>query len=413
MKHDPHRSAAEPTSPTAGALWSLRVLALGALLGSGFLFFESLGAGPALPGCGAASACDAVMNSRWSLWLGVSVAGPAMGVYALLLAMSWQLGPRRSPGQRRLAALTMAATAMATVGAAAWFVGVQVFAIGELCAYCSAVHAMGVAAAGVAAAIAWRGRLPLDRKAFGNAASLAAIGLLALVAGQASAPPLAGPDARQAIEQNATDTGIVHDTGPGPERELVLAVGSGRVRISPREYPVLGSPDAPLLLVAMLDYTCSHCRAMHRDLVPVREQYGDRLGVVMLPTPLDASCNPQFTSTAPAHREACDLARLALAVWRADPAQFEAFDHWLAGREPTRTRAAARARAGELVGEAALEQALADPWVQQQPGRNAAMYVLAGGGALPQLVGPDVWLRGRPRNLDAAVGELIDRLPDN
>ncbi|MEX0655357.1 MAG: vitamin K epoxide reductase family protein [Phycisphaeraceae bacterium] len=399
---DPIEPHPEPSHSVM--LWLLRALALGALAGCGLLLVESLAQGPALPGCSPTSGCGAVLGSRWAYWLGVPVAAPAMGVYALMLAMSWQVGPGRPVAQRRLAAAVLAAAALAAAGAAAWFVLLQVAKIGAVCVYCTSTHALGLAAAAVAGVMLWRMRGEvMNRERLGESAMVAMLGLVALVGGQVmTAPP--GVDMPRGW-------GMTGDSGPGPDREVAIAAGEHGIRLTPHDQPVLGSPDADHLLVYLYDYTCHHCRTMHRQLDTVRTEMGDRLGIVMLPVPLDADCHPLYDDTPPAHRDACELAKLALAVWRADATQYEAFDHWMVNTEQTRTLADARANAAQLVGEAALQAALADPWVQQQPERNTALHALSGAAPLPQLVGPHLWMRGRPENAAALRRELAVYLP--
>ncbi|MEX0887722.1 MAG: vitamin K epoxide reductase family protein [Phycisphaeraceae bacterium] len=397
---------AAPRGAHDALLWVIRALALIALAGSAVLLYKSVGEGAAVPGCGPGGGCERVLASRWAYVAEMPVAAAAVGVYALLLAASLYAGPRSPTRRRWVAWLVLAIGAAAAGGAAAWFMGLQIFAIQALCPWCTAVHVAGL---GVALLVGYR--LLRPRGAVGvptlmHAGSMAAIGLLlaaAMPLAQAAGPAPAAPPP-------TVGAGIASDTGPGPDRELMIFWG--RIRLLPHTMPVLGSPDADTLIVYLLDYTCGSCRQMHAYVSTARERFGDRLGVVLLPSPLGAECNPAVRRTPPEHRHACELAELALAVWRADPAAFETFDAWLAddtrAGEARRQPAAARARAAELVGEAALEAALAQGWPAAQVRRNTQLYAIAGAGIFPQLLMGEAWLKGLPGSYDAFLAELTE-----
>src|SRR5688500_7108299 len=136
---DPGDRAPDPAARRgAGAawLWTVRSAAAVALALSGYLLVISVQGHRA--GCGAGHGCESVLASRWSRWLGVPVAAPALVVYAAILLASFRLRRPGRGGWPLLAAATIAA------GAAAWFVVLQVRAVEALCPYCLAVHACGL-----------------------------------------------------------------------------------------------------------------------------------------------------------------------------------------------------------------------------------------------------------------------------
>jgi hypothetical protein len=94
---------------------------------------------------------------------------------------------------------------------------------------------------------------------------------------------------------------------------------------------------------------------LHHQLEAVRAKRGGDLAIVVLPVPLNSGCNKY---AAPAlsgpHKESCVLAKLALAVWRADRTKFAAFHHWLFETDQPRAAADARTRAKELIGDEAF-----------------------------------------------------------
>ena len=45
----------------------------------------------------------------------------------------------------------------------------------------------------------------------------------------------------------------------------------------PDQDPLLGAPDAPIMLVEYGSYACPHCRAAHERIIDLRDQLGDRV----------------------------------------------------------------------------------------------------------------------------------------
>jgi protein-disulfide isomerase len=195
------------------------------------------------------------------------------------------------------------------------------------------------------------------------------------------------------------------DTGPGPDRQV--AVLGGDLTLTVRELPILGSPDAGHLLVLLYDYACPHCRATHGYLKEGLDRYPGQYGIVLLPVPLDGKCNPTVEETEPRFKDSCELARLALALWRASPAGFPQFDAWLYESESPRSADEARARAESLAGKARLDAALEGEWVGQRIAANIKAYKSSRAAQIPVLVSPAIdTVVGRPEN----SGELFSLL---
>ncbi len=103
--------------------------------------------------------------------------------------------------------------------------------------------------------------------------------------------------------------------------------------------------------------------------------------------------------TEPRFEHACELARLSLAVWRADRKAFAAFDHWLLDPETPRGPAEARRQAEESVGAAALEAALRDGWIDRQIAANVQAYNDSGADRNPVIMSPGFSsIVGRPES---------------
>jgi uncharacterized membrane protein len=370
-------SVALPTdrhASIARVLWGIRLLAIVAGGVAAYLAWQSwVGRGPA--GCGEGSACDDVLTSRWSTWLGIPVSAMAAAVYLAVLVASF------GAPLFRWRALAVLATVAA--GAAIWFVALQVGPMHQFCPYCMAVHACGLLLAGLVA-VGWR---MLDERP-ARAGRLVAVGLLGpamLIGGQ-----LLVPGQRTLLTFGGSGGGRGATTSTATRGTLPrFWVNGTPIELDPHDLPVLGSPDAPYPLAVMTDYTCPHCREMHKLLGHVRDRYGAQVALVILPVPMNAQCNPRIKVTQPRHEYACEVSRLALAVWRRDPKAFvDRMDPWLFDSTLARTPAEVRSEAALLIGADRLRRAEADPWIEQTIRRSVGLYAQANGGLIPKLLLP-------------------------
>jgi hypothetical protein len=99
------------------------------------------------------------------------------------------------------------------------------------------------------------------------------------------------------------------------------------------------------------------------------------------------------TFYSPAHTQACDYAKLGLAVWRAKPDAFREFDDWLFQPLQVTPLDQARQHAASLVGTGKLERALSDEWITRQIHTNGYLYqanlLKTGRGMMPEvMIGP-------------------------
>lgn len=153
-----------------------------------------------------------------------------------------------------------------------------------------------------------------------------------------------------------------------------LAIHDGKFQLDPAELPVIGPPDTPNIVVSLFDYTCPHCRTMHGVWTQTQQRYGAELAIVTLAVPMSAECNAELKRTLPAHREACEYARLGLAVWRSDRSALAAFDAWMFAPAKPPPVAEAKEYAAKLVGRERLELALKDGWIDERLRTNVAIY---------------------------------------
>jgi len=453
----------QPDSGSArgGAWW---VAQLGAWTGaaiSAALTWRSLSAGGALPGCGPGGACGEVLASVWSSWRGVPVAAAALVTY-LAIAISL-VG-----SMRRWKAVVQLGGAALLLAAAGWFVFIQLAVLGALCLWCTAAHAIGVATAtallvrlavrgpsardaGSDAERAWtvssasntdstarRGSDspagPAQDEAAGQGRAGRSGELAEASVGQAAArrePPAlsplgaastllltlllfggyamdkawrpeagAGPSA--AVQRRAGNGNFDH--GAGADR--VVALLDGAVRLRPHALPILGSPAAEHVLVALYDHNCPHCRVLHEQLHAAVQRYGrSRLACVMLATPLNDRCNDAVEGVEPRFETSCELARLSIAVWRLRPDAFERFDAFLT-REPTPSPEEARRLAKTLADPQRIEGELSGEPVGSRLRKNVRLYELLEAGSLPKLIYGSSIAHGRFPDEAALFAEL-------
>jgi protein-disulfide isomerase len=172
---------------------------------------------------------------------------------------------------------------------------------------------------------------------------------------------------------------------PAKKRRIITVAG-GQIALDIRHWPLLGKPDAKYVFVEMFDYTCPYCRATHQAVRGAMEHFGDDLAIIALPVPLDAACNRAVGYTAPEHAEACEIAKIAVAVWRVSRKQFAPFHSWLFDPSYRHTAAEARQHAAELVGESALQQELSLPHAANYIAKHVELYERVGSGSLPKIL---------------------------
>jgi uncharacterized membrane protein len=201
--------------------WTLRVLCGAALGLTGYLAVTALRSED-VAGCGGGALfdCGFALNSRWSKLFAIPVSVPAFGLYALLLASLAVCRPAAPRSHLSLAWGTITVGAILAGLAAVWFVGLQVFAIGHLCAYCMLAHLCGLA---LCLAILWKQPYGIRTTAMLSCVSM--FGASVLIGGQL----LATPPATFRIEHHPIDavrpiSSVPASTDSDSERQ-----GKGRV----------------------------------------------------------------------------------------------------------------------------------------------------------------------------------------
>ncbi len=437
-KHAPLEGALHP-----GLLFAIRFLVAGAIVVAGYLAWVSL-SGSSAVGCGPDSNCDKVLHSRWGYWLGIPVSVLALLFYVALFITTFRLGSKVPAAEQRKAWKLLIHLAVALLGAAIWFVGLQFIAIKSLCPFCMSAHGIGVVV-GVILLFNAPFRNPPEKPwqqekqiyvppglvqklvlpAFGGLAVLVAGQLLftkksfttqpapfnTVHTANTNTPKLLSTAATQSLAKvtippaTQTAASVVTQAVPpvvtpplttiAPTQLLsgskrLFQIYGGRFQFDIDEVPLIGKPEAPNKMVSLFDYTCHHCRLMHGHLMEVHKALGDKLSIISLPMPLDSQCNYTVRRTPRAHTNACEYARLGLAVWRANRSLHAQYDDWIFAPTSPPPLAEARAYAAQLVGPGALDKSLQDNWVNEQLKRGidiyATNYLHVGNGSMPQLI---------------------------
>lgn len=402
----------------------ISLLAAGATGFAAYLTWLSM-TGDRVAGCGGDGAfdCDHVLSTRWSTWLGVPIAIPAVAVYGAILASIGFLSPQVPLVVRRAAGFVVLLLSAIAACAAVWFVGLQVFAVGRLCWPCLATHACGI----VLAATAWRTTILASRRGvesvptrrwIAGAASLVCAGVL--VGGQLAyepqtfridrdSSPVASANGESASgESGKADVAASASTASGgatnhsaqkPVSSRIIKLHKTHMTFDVYEEPLLGSPDAEHVIVKLFDYTCTHCRDQHFQLEEARKEFGNRLAIMVLPSPNNGRCNP-FADVHPDGPQAfaCSYAKLAVAVWRTDRTKFAEFHHWLFEPETPPSVDEARKKARELVGEAAIHMVDNSAVPIEQIERYTNLYGSVGRGKIPKLIDEQMIIDGRFQN---------------
>lgn len=411
----------------AGLLWCIRLFAIVAFGICAYLAWQS--ASGALPvGCGPESDCDQLLAGSWAKWFDIPVSFPAAAVYLGIFLASFGASPSGTPARRRGSWAILTILSLMTAAAGIWFIVLQTAIVHKICPFCMTVHGCGILI-GLIVLLGLR-TLPTKRKDANTyrivpgirpnriwalmLAALAGVGVL--IAGQAlSSPPqialsVGGGDEQprhrstRPTQPTTLDFATTHplptplttqattqpDITPTKPAQITLGpsdfqIGDEIVPIDATELPCIGSPNAPNRIAVLGDYTCPVCRGIHPWLFDASKRYGDQLVIILLPMALDAKYVHRLQATPPQHVNALALAKIAMAVFRADPNSFSKMDAWLY-EGPTRTPEAARDYAAKLVGADQFAKAQADTWVERTVLRDIRLYVESGGGDIPKLL---------------------------
>jgi protein-disulfide isomerase len=289
------------------------------------------------------------------------------------------------------------------VAAAIWFVGIQAFAIKAFCPYCCTTHTLASVASvlfltkanSVGSKLSVK--LNFSRGAAVGAGLVAIIGLIQIAFPKEQtapeivnlaenptpettqpAPAIETPQVEPATnEANETVQPVVENQAPVVERPVSkpLLIPRTNFRMETTGLPTLGDPEATHRIACIFDYTCHHCRNLHGFIRELMVKYEGQLSSLMIPMPLDANCNRLMKKTQADHENACEYAKLCLAVHQVAPEKYDAFDTWLFSDHKTvKAVPTVMEHAKQLVGEDKLIEALQSTELNEQLETNITAY---------------------------------------
>lgn len=207
-------------------------------------------------------------------------------------------------------------------------------------------------------------------------------------------------------QKNSESTSATAGTKDKAKRRLV-SMNGGSVRLDIAQWPLVGSLNAKYVFVEMFDYSCSHCRKTHWAIKGAAEKLGGDLAVVVLPVPLNASCNNSVKVTSSQSIESCEIAELAVSVWRIDATKFAAFHNWMFAGDKAPTFAKAKAHAETLINAEKLVAELSSKVPSQYIAKNVELYKRAGSGNVPKLIFPRTTIVGEFTSINALVDVIL------
>jgi protein-disulfide isomerase len=241
-------------------------------------------------------------------------------------------------------------------GAALWFTVIQALVLQTFCPLCLTAH-------GVAVIECLAGWLRAGRRRGADLAARQAVtwslaGFLGIALLQLYGPVPPTHRVVSLVGADAATQQPVHAEGGG--RMLVFEAIEKSYAVG--NLPLIGKADATHVFVEYLDYRCTACRITSGFVDALIARHPNEVAVIILPVPLESECNPAHSPLAGQHPGSCELARLALAVWRQSPENFADF-HRLRMLDPSLESARKDARA--VISPSRFEAALADPWIDR------------------------------------------------
>jgi len=343
-------------------LWLVRALALAAVSVSSWLTLQKwLGPRISLAGCGGSEGCATLLDSRWSLWFNTPV---TLLAATLWLAVFLLTLPAAGRWLGRTADQLLAACAVLLLAGAAWF-GILMLGVVKLwCPWCAAMHLAAILTGGILLHATWRKSQEGELGLFCVAGQAGIAGAALLVLGQVFGK---APETHLITVEASPAASPARSTEPGS-----VVFFNGTMAFNRREVPSIGASGALHVMAEFSDYTCPSCRTQHADLLALLKANPGTYAILILPTPLERSCNPHLEPGTQDHPQACSLAALALSLWKAAPQHFAAFHDYLMSTPLPLDPAAAREEAHRLVPTLTFPES--ESWITRQISANIATW---------------------------------------
>jgi len=386
-------ASAQPLRLSPVLLWAMRGLAVVGLAVAVFLSYVQLAAmwqssQTTVPLCGGAAGfdCDAVLFSPQGKWFGLPVGPLAAGVY--LLAIACLAAPFKVASRFMLMLL-----AGLIIAGAAYYLYAHAAVLGMWCSWCLAEHAIGIVLVVlVIVTTPWRAI---------NCRPYHLVAFIAMAFGAVVLGHQGGADGARDVKLDTAADGErwIETIEPGQTRWSIF---QGRVQLNPALHPRLGSSDATQFIIEVIDFTCQRCADAQPMLTQTLDALEPTVGAIVVFCPLNPKCNPHVEEASDLAEHACELARLASAVWLVDPGAYPRYHRWLFENGPL-DPAVARRFAAALVGESALEDALSTGKTDQMIERDVRLAALLDVKTMPGVIVGDFSFSSIPEQADTLI----------
>ncbi|MDP6893394.1 MAG: vitamin K epoxide reductase family protein [Verrucomicrobiota bacterium] len=372
-----------------------RVLLISASIITAYLALLTLTQGGDVPGCGPDSDCDKVLKSPWAYWLGIPVSIPGLGLYLVFFLKTFgvkhnNLLPSNKKHIRSLNTLTLCA--FGVIGAGIWFISIQALIIKAFCPYCCTAHALAMTASGLFLARAGIIAKRLNVKINITGGILTMATLIGIIGATQFLFPKQKP-APKIVELNNSKTNTVIQNNQTKitakpnqnnttannlnNKEAPFPIPKTKLSLITPKLPIIGNRNAENRIAVLFDYTCHHCRTLHSYVRKIIPKYKNKLSCIMIPMPLDSKCNPRIKSTQKDHINACNYAKICLAVHQVSPGKYDEFDQWLfSNHNSAKTLSTVREHAEKIIGKKILDETINSQSVLDQLATNIEVYNL-------------------------------------
>ncbi|MBU0676870.1 MAG: thioredoxin domain-containing protein [Verrucomicrobia bacterium] len=379
------------SEPAKGVCIVVKTACLIAFLISIYILYFGKGAHASLHGCGGETNCNEVIASRWAVLAGLPVAiYGAMGYGSVLLLFALEGTAMVRKYRVQLWSMITVMSLMG-VGFITWLTLVQWLILEHFCPYCLSAHAFGAIAflLLVWKSPAWK----IVPRSSWRLSAPAVVGIAAMI----SVHVLTVPDTTlaeslydlelQAAGTSAYNNGSVQ-LGKKKESRLISLL-DGNITFDLYKMPVLGSREAPYVVLELFDYNCPACRRVYDKMEEFKRIHKGQVVVVPLPVPMESDCNPAIKRTHVLFKGSCEYARLAMAVCAVDSDFFPELHDWMMeGKYPPELQEV-RTRALETLDEGALKKAETGEDVQKWMADGLNIYNFINGKSLPKLIAGD------------------------
>lgn len=194
-----------------------------------------------------------------------------------------------------------------------------------------------------------------------------------------------------------------------PAKRRTVGLSGGAIKLDVTQWPLNGSVDAKHIFVEMLDYNCPNCRKTHKAVSGAKRILENDVAVIILPIPLNTNCNSAVTTTDPKFIESCDIAKLAIAVWRIDPAAFGQFHETMFADDAPKTLTEATTLAQSMVDPGKLQSELASGIPGKYIRSMVQLYERTGKGGVPKLMFPGTSIVGEFSSAQSLADVILEQ----